>query len=107
MEKLKIETLQKLCKNSNIVWSVHALERMQEREISKSDVLNVIMNGKIIEDYPKAFPYPACLILGIDSSKRSLHVVCGSKGTIVKIITAYYPNEEKFTQSGETRKESK
>lgn len=46
MEKLKIETLQKLCKNSNIVWSVHALERMQEREISKSDVLNVIMNGK-------------------------------------------------------------
>ena len=47
MEKLKIETLQKLCKNSNIVWSVHALERMQEREISKSDVLNVIPLGAI------------------------------------------------------------
>ena len=43
-------------------WYKHALERMQERDISRRDVKNRIMQGEIIEDYPDDFPHPSCLI---------------------------------------------
>ena len=105
MNELNLETLRKLCDSDNVAWSVHAMERLQERGISKRDILNVFYHGKIIEQYPGAFPYPACLILGSSLNESILHVVCGSNGSLIKIITAYYPDEEKFDESGENRKE--
>ncbi len=38
-------------------------------------------------------------------NEQILHVVCGSNGSLVKIITAYFPDDEKFDASGEKRKE--
>ena len=105
MNELYLDDLRKLCENGSVAWSVHALERLQERGISKSDVMNAIYRGKIIEQYPDAFPYPACLILGVSVNEQIVHVVCGSNGSIVKIITAYFPDDEKFDESGEKRKE--
>ena len=105
MNELNLDDLRKLCENGSVAWSVHALERLQERGISKSDVMNAIYRGKIIEQYPDAFPYPACLILGVSVNEQIVHVVCGSNGSIVKIITAYIPDDEKFDESGEKRKE--
>jgi hypothetical protein len=105
MGELNLDMLRKLCDSGNIAWSVHALERLQERDITKPDVLNSIQHGKIIEQYPDAFPYPACLILGASLNEKIVHVVCGSNGSIVKIITAYFPDDEKFGESGEKRKE--
>lgn len=105
MDELDLVFLQKLCKENKIIWSVHAIERMQERSIRKSDIIQVIYNGNIIEQYPKSFPYPACLILGLTINKENLHVVCGCNGEILKIITAYFPNLEKFDESGMQRKE--
>ena len=105
MNELNLDDVRKLCENGSVAWSVHALERLQERGISKSDVMNAIYRGKIIEQYPDAFPYPACLILGVSVNEQIVHVVCGSNGSIVKIITAYFPDDEKFDESGEKRKE--
>ena len=105
MNELNLDDLRKLCENGSVAWSVHALERLQERGISKPDVMNAIYRGKIIEQYPDAFPYPACLILGVSVNEQIVHVVCGSNGSIVKIITAYFPDDEKFDESGEKRKE--
>lgn len=105
MPELNLESLRKLCSSGNIMWSVHAMERLQERGITKPDALNVIHHGRIIEQYPDSFPYPACLILGASLNEQILHVVCGSNGNLVKIITAYFPDNEKFDDSGETRKE--
>lgn len=105
MNELNLDDLRKLCESGSVAWSVHALERLQERGISKPDVMNAICRGKIIEHYPDAFPYPACLILGVSVNEQIVHVVCGSNGSIVKIITAYFPDDEKFGESGEKRKE--
>ena len=106
MNELNIELLRKLCNDGSVIWSVHAMERIQERGITKTDVTTVINTGKIIEQYPDSFPYPACLILGTDNKENNLHIVIGCNGSIIKIITAYYPNEDKFDSSGEKRKEN-
>ena len=79
---------------------------MQERDISRADVKNCILNGEIIEDYPNDFSYPSCLIFGYTIKEKVIHVVAGSDGEYVYIITAYFPNKEKFEDDLKTRKEN-
>lgn len=54
---------------------------MPGKNISMFDIINGISTGEIIEEYPKAYPYTACLIVG-------------SKSGI--FITAYWPSFDKW-----------
>ena len=47
-----------------LVFRVHALQRMSERQISIDDVKAVIGSGETIEDYPDDRPFPSRLLLG-------------------------------------------
>lgn len=102
---MQIEEIQKLYRRSNIKWSVHCLERIQERDISRDDVLNCISLGKIIEDYPDDFPHPSCLIYGYTINSKIIHVVVGCDEEYLYLITAYYPDTDKFENDLKTRKE--
>lgn len=101
---LNIELLQKLCNNRSILYSTHSLERLQERGILRKDIVNGIMNGEIIEQYPDDTPFPSCLILGSSAASAPLHIVCACNGEIISIITAYYPTADKFESDNKTRK---
>ena len=102
---MDIIKLKEFCEQSAIKWSVHCLERMQERDISRNDVKNCIMSGEVIEDYPTDYPYPSCLIYGSTMDDKVLHVVAGTDDVNLYIITAYFPNSEKFKEDLKTRKE--
>lgn len=78
---------------------------MQERDISIEDVDNCINSGEIIEDYPNDFPHPSCLVFGYTINNQVIHVVAGTDNNYVYIITAYYPNTDKFEDDLKTRKE--
>lgn len=101
---MQIEKFQKLCSQSSIRWSVHCLERIQERDIGREDVLNCIGQGEIIEEYPDDFPHPSCLIYGYTIGNKILHVVVGCDEECVYLITAYYPTSDKFENDMKTRK---
>jgi len=80
-----------------VIFSVHAIKRMFERGISKSDVRAVLNQGRVIEDYPEDSPFPSRLLLGW-SGFRPIHVVAADEpdtwNTIV--ITVYQPNESEW-----------
>ena len=57
---------------------MHAAKRLEQRGISIKDVMNCIMHGEIIEQYPTDYPYPSCLILGVTVDDKFLHTVIGS-----------------------------
>lgn len=104
MNELTIELLQKLCNNNSVLWTAHALRRLQERSIYREDVFNAISTGKIIEQYPDSYPHPACLVLGMSLNNEHLHIVVGCDGDVATIITAYFPTPDKFKSDLETRK---
>ena len=104
-EQMDIDKIRKLFNDSQIRWSAHGLMRMQERDISRDDIKKCIFEGEIIEDYPEDYPYPSCLVFGHDEKNKVLHVVVGTDDTIVYVITAYYPNADKFEKDLKTRKE--
>jgi uncharacterized protein DUF4258 len=92
---------------SRLVFRVHAIQRMFQRQISNDDVRHVLENGETIEGYPKDTPYPSRLVLGWCRS-RPLHVVVADnpedQETIV--ITVYEPDLIEWEQGFRRRKRS-
>lgn len=103
---LQIEDLQKICTPENIIITMHAAKRLEQRGILLRDVINCIMSGEIIEQYPDDHPYPSCLTLGNLDTDKPLHTVVGTNGCQLWLITAYYPSPDKWMEDFKTRKEN-
>ena len=99
-----IEDISHLCATSTLRWTGHILERLFQRNIRMDDVKAVLTNGEIIEEYPNDYPFPSCLVLGHTPAGNPLHVVCGSDGVELWLITAYYPNPDEWTIDWKRRK---
>lgn len=96
-----IEQVVKCIQEGDYFYSRHAKEEMEAEEfgeIRDGEVVEAILSGKLIEDYPKDTPYPSCLIYGRTSEKRPLHMVCAYADDIRKviIITAYEPSPDQW-----------
>jgi len=88
-----------------IRWQRHALQRMMERGIPRSEVTQTLLEGQLIEEYPNDHPLPSGLFLNI-SDGIPLHVVVAIdiEAEWCYIITAYRPDSEHFEQDFKTRK---
>ena len=107
MEKININTIKKLIKDKKIQWTNHVIVRLLQRNITQNDIIDVLINGEIIEEYENDYPYPSCLVYGVNLKNEVLHIVCGSNGEELWIITAYYPDYKEWKEDLKTRKESK
>ena len=101
---MNIADFRRRCGEGKILWLTHALERLQERYITTDDVESCIMSGEIIEEYPNDFPHPSALIFGRDMNRKVIHVVCGTDGKCLYLVTAYVPTTEKFLEDLRTRR---
>ena len=102
---IDIEQLRRYYLDDAVFVTAHAAERYRQRGIKAKDVRVVVENGAIIEQYPDDFPFPSCLILGHDEKGQPLHVCLSDEGSSSRIITAYYPDPEKWMEDYRTRKE--
>jgi hypothetical protein len=55
---------------SRVVFRVHAIQRMYQRNVSEPQVRDVITTGEVVEDYPDDTPYPSRLVLGGRANAR-------------------------------------
>ena len=101
---MDINYIRSICNDENIFITQHALLRFKQRNISYEDIKYIIKNGEIIEEYPEDYPFPSCLIFGLTDRKTSLHTVVGVKENELWIITAYYPETEKWKNDFNTRR---
>ena len=102
---MDIDEIKEYCLAGRIQWTAHVMQRLIKRNISRRDVKEALMNGKIIENYPEDYPYPSCLVLGVTLKSEVLHIVCGIGENRLWIITAYRPDESMWTESFTKRKE--
>ena len=52
---IDIAIIQKLCKEDKLRWTNHVAKRMIKRMISPDEVIEVLLYGTIIEQYPNDF----------------------------------------------------
>ncbi|MCL1817857.1 MAG: DUF4258 domain-containing protein [Spirochaetaceae bacterium] len=98
------EDIARLCEESSLRWTRHVLERLFQRKIRIDDVKTALAHGEIIEQYPKDYPFPSCLVLGRTREGNPLHVVCGSNGTELWLITAYFPKSAEWSEDFRQRR---
>jgi len=90
---------------TKLVFRVHALQRMFERQLGIEDVEAVVESGETIEDYPNDRPYPSRLVLGWIGA-RPVHVVVAhnlSENELI-VITVYEPDPELWEADFRRRK---
>ena len=102
---LNIEIIGGYIAKRKIDWTKHCLNRLNQRDILISDVKTAINNGKIIEYYYDDYLYPSCLILGYNINNKTLHIVCGISEKVIHMITAYYPDTNRWEEDMKTRRE--
>ena len=99
------ELLIEAVKRGRIKWQRHALERMMERNIYRSEVKQVLLKGELIEEYIDDHPLPSGLFLKF-INKMPLHVVAAvdKETNWCYIVTAYHPDSNHFESDFKTRK---
>jgi hypothetical protein len=71
---------------------------MFERNISVTDVKNVLQKGTVIAEYLEDIPYPSKLILGFVNDKKPIHIVYAEdiSSSTIFIITVYILDADRW-----------
>ena len=101
---IEIETLRKYFHEDKVFVSAHAAERFNQRGINVRDIREAINSGEIIEQYPEDYPYPSCLVWGKNLSGKCIHAVLSDEGSSSRIITAYFPSFDKWSEDFKLRR---
>jgi hypothetical protein len=88
-----------------ILYRIHAVQRMFEREISASRVRKALEADDMIEDYSIEMSEPSRLIMGFQG-KRPFHVVASEnpEANETTVITVYLPDADKWKKDFRSRK---
>lgn len=100
---MDIHEIQSYIARENFKVTDHAFEEMKADYLILQDVVNGIMGGEIIEEYPKSYLLSACLINGKTKAGEPIHI-CISLPPLVKIITVYRPDPTKWTKDYRKRR---
>jgi hypothetical protein len=99
-----IEEIRNLASTQNFRLTRHAAEELADENITVDEMIDSILNGNIIEDYPNHKQGSCCLVNGTTVSGRPLHTVCTSGKPFLLIITVYEPKLPKWLTPTERRK---
>lgn len=99
-----LENLRKLNKAEHYAITEHARIRLHEREITIDDIISGVANGEIIEQYENDKPLPSCLVLGLTLKEKYIHIVVSHDDEFIYLITAYFPDEQQWTDDFKTRR---
>ena len=76
--------------------TVHAHQEMVEEDISFAEIREVLLDGRVVENYPEHKRGPCCLICRKTSCGKYVHVVCTTSFEVAIIITVYEPKQPKW-----------
>ncbi len=76
--------------------TAHAHQEMVEEDVSLDDVIGVLRQATLVENYPDHKRGPCCLVCGPFEAERHLHVVCTTSLDLAIIITVYEPKLPKW-----------
>ena len=106
--KLDLSKIRAAANGDRTEWRRHALLRATERGIILEQALQVVLEGEIIEEYPHAKPYPACLMMAIVEPGKPLYasLAYDQENDLLHIITVHWLDPRKWEDPW-TRKPSR
>ena len=96
---MDINYIVKTISAGRVVPSRHSLNEAELDNLAMDEIyFSVVEGGEIIEDYPNAYPLPACLILRCNSIEEPIHSVWGYNQITqtARLITVYRPDPNRW-----------
>lgn len=95
---MEINNIIEAVRAKKIRFTDHADEETQADKLNYEEIYYSVLNGEIIEDYPKDKPYPSCLIYGQTLAGEPVHSVWAfnHKTKWAVLITVYKPDPNRW-----------
>ena len=106
---MDIETIRERIRAGNYLIKSHAVQHAVKEGFDRQHMLETILNGKIIEDYPDDQRALICSSrMTVENTVIYLHVVCEYADPVyVELITAYIPDEQRWQNPPYKRRKPK
>lgn len=92
-----IQTIQQLIRAKRYQVKLHAVQHALKEGFSERDMLEAILDGRIIEEYPDRQRVLVCGQTIVDEILVYLHVVCEQNyPDQIELVTAYFPDEREW-----------
>ena len=106
---MDIETIRNRVRAGNYSIKSHAIQHALKEGFDRAHIVEAILNGTVIEEYPVA---QRVLVNGhakiLKDVSVHLHVVCECADPVyVEIVTAYIPDETEWARPDFTRRKRK
>ncbi len=98
MATIAIEDIIEAIRTDRVRITDHAYEEAQADNLSFDEIFFSVLQGEVIEEYPKDKPYPSCLIYGDNFKGEPVHSVWAyNKETQwAVLITVYRPDPNRW-----------
>jgi hypothetical protein len=95
---LEISVIRNAARTDRISWRYHALLRAEERGITREQAKQVLTDGDIIEQRPRAKPFPKCLLMRMQEDNQPLYVSVGydQANDHLYVITVHWLDPRKW-----------
>ena len=95
---LDISVIRAAARAGRMTWRYHALIRAQERGITRAQAIRVVTEGAIIEQRPRAKPFPKCLLMRMQEDNAPLYVSVGydAADNRLYVITVHWLDPRKW-----------
>lgn len=93
-----LQAIRTATRAGRIKWRHHALLRAYQRGITREQALRVLHMGQIIEQRPRAKPFPKGLLMAMVSRERPLYVSVGYDRArdYLHVITVHWLDPRKW-----------
>jgi hypothetical protein len=97
---MTIEQIVDAIRNSRLRITDHADEEARADRLSFDEVFFSVLQGEIIEDYPRDRPYPCCLIYGDTFTGEPVHRVWAynEENQWAVLTTVYRPDPNRWIE---------
>ena len=89
MAPIDYANLRRAVRESRYYVTTHAKQRMGQREISDVEMMAVVSEGEMIEEYPDAKPFPKALFMK-QTRGEPLYVSCAFDGEYAYVVTVHW-----------------
>jgi hypothetical protein len=92
---MDVESVKTKIREGKFRFSLHAEMEAEADNLDIAQVIQAILRGEILEQYPDTGRGESCLIVGFAGS-TPIHTVCGTRANNLIIVTVYIPGPPKF-----------
>jgi len=98
-----LQIIQSAVETHQVKISLHATQEALADEITRPEILETLLSGVVLEDYPDWWLGASCLLYGKTQQGRAIHIVSSYHSMPITIVTVYVPKPPKWitpTQRG-------